>query len=286
MYTADSSVVGESFYARSHWHDAFEILHFEKGHFNVGVNMDNFQIDKESFCFVMGGSLHSVRCEGTFLEQAVVFDPSILSPENMDAAGRELIAPLVGKRMLFPVLIDESSPAFPEIRREYQKICSVYKKYGEQEKDQINTSSASAQLRIKASLMNMLAILSEEELLTFSDDNENPRVEALKSVMTYISANYTSKIYNHELAAIMNMNEQYFCRFFKKAIGKTPVAYINEVRIRNAILLLQNTEDSVMDVAISCGFNNMGHFIEEFRRATGLAPLEFRKNHKEGTKKL
>jgi len=73
------------------------------------------------------------------------------------------------------------------------------------------------------------------------------------------------------------MNEQYFCRFFKKALGKTPVSYINDFRIRHAATLLRTTELPVTEVCLESGFNNLGHFMKEFKKATQFTPLQFRR---------
>ena len=77
------------------------------------------------------------------------------------------------------------------------------------------------------------------------------------------------------------MNEQYFCRFFKKALGKSPISYLNEYRIKQAMLLLQTTDMPVMDICLDCGFNNLGNFLREFKKNTGLTPLQYRKCHAE-----
>lgn len=74
------------------------------------------------------------------------------------------------------------------------------------------------------------------------------------------------------------MNEQYFCRFFKKALGKSPVSYINEYRIKQAIILLQTTDLPVMDICLDCGFHNLGNFLREFKKDTGFTPLQYRKH--------
>ena len=66
------------------------------------------------------------------------------------------------------------------------------------------------------------------------------------------------------------MNEQYFCRFFKKALGKSPISYLNEYRIKQAMLLLQTTDMPVMDICLDCGFNNLGNFLRELRRGQVL----------------
>ena len=102
-------------------------------------------------------------------------------------------------------------------------------------------------------------------------------MESIKTVLTYISDNYQNKIYISDLARQVNLNEQYFCRLFKKAIGRPPIAYINEYRIKQSMRLLENTDIAVTDVCLECGFNHLGNFMKEFRKLTGTTPLQYRK---------
>lgn len=62
------------------------------------------------------------------------------------------------------------------------------------------------------------------------------------------------------------MNEQYFCRYFKKNIGKTITEYINVIRVEKAATALAETEDKIIDIASACGFDNIGYFIRRFKR--------------------
>ena len=55
------------------------------------------------------------------------------------------------------------------------------------------------------------------------------------------------------------------------------VFYINDYRIHHAATLLSTTELPVMEVCLESGFNNLGHFMKEFKKATQLTPLQFRK---------
>ena len=47
------------------------------------------------------------------------------------------------------------------------------------------------------------------------------------------------------------------------------------------MLLLQTTDMPVMDICLDCGFNNLGNFLREFKKNTGLTPLQYRKCHAE-----
>lgn len=131
---------------------------------------------------------------------------------------------------------------------------------------------------IRASLLKILGTLSFYSLLTEPVKTDDYRIEIIKSSLAYIRSHYQDKLYIRDLARQANMNEQYFCRFFKKALGKSPVSYINEYRIKQAIILLQTTDLPVMDICLDCGFHNLGNFLREFKKDTSFTPLQYRKH--------
>ena len=283
MYTSDSREYpeGTPFYVKPHWHDAFEILHFERGDYTVSINMERFKVSGEAFGLVRAGMIHTVECREGYLEQAVLFEPEILSFSASDAAGRELLDPFVRRELTFPFIIREGERGFSDLRACFEEIRGVFERSAVRSGDQLHVTAAGAQLRIKAGLLTLLCALSDNDCLLAARTRPDPRAEAMKKVMTYIRENYASRIYIADLAQIMNMNEQYFCRLFKRTIGKTPVAYINEVRIRQAAALLERSSLSVAETANECGYGNLGHFISEFRRQTGRTPLEYRRRYEE-----
>ncbi|MCI8447852.1 MAG: helix-turn-helix transcriptional regulator, partial [Eubacterium sp.] len=140
--------------------------------------------------------------------------------------------------------------------------------------DQID--DLTSQLYIRASILRMLSVLFGYQMLIPIEKNNNKRVEEIKAVLTYIKEHYKEKIYIRDLAGLINMNEQYFCRFFKKAIGRSPIEYINEYRIRQSVHLLADTDLSVTEICLECGYNNIGNFLKEFRRHTQTTPLKYR----------
>lgn len=278
MYFADSDSLpkGTVFDTKLHWHEAIEILHFKKGIFQLDINMEPFTIRTDCFCIVESGMLHSITAEGTFHESALLFHPSILSARNMDAAENSLIAPLMAHDLSLPRCIMPDMQAYDSFRRTYGLIEKVFREERDVRKDQYNVSKPDSQLAVKSLMMLLIAELSRFHMLESSSASGNPKAEGLKDVITYIRKHYPEKIYIGQLADLMNFNEQYFSRFFKKTVGKSPVEYVNEVRIRQASQLLRNTNESVLEIADQCGFGNVGHFIDMFKRYTGKKPLEYR----------
>ena len=72
------------------------------------------------------------------------------------------------------------------------------------------------------------------------------------------------------------MNSQYFCRFFKSVIGKTPIDYINNYRIEKSVELLVTTNDKILNICYSVGFDNFSYFIKTFKKIKNCTPSEYR----------
>ena len=267
---------------KHHWHDEVEILYFFGGEFRLEINMESFYISSECFYFINPGELHSISIEkeGSAGENAVVFHPVILSFPSYDETQSQIIQPITSKTLLFPRCIPKEHPAFLSVRQSFYEIMDAFgQPHNEKEApfDTAVTDDLTCQLFIKSSLLRILAILSAHDLFMPTEKNHDRRIEIIKTALTYIHENYKEKIYIHDLADLIGMNEQYFCRFFKKAIGRSPIEYINEHRIKQAMICLEETSLSVTDVCLECGYNNLGNFLREFRKYTGTTPLQYRK---------
>ena len=66
-------------------------------------------------------------------------------------------------------------------------------------------------------------------------------------------------------------------RFFKKVIGRSPMEYVNEYRIKKAMHYLKESDLTVTEICLECGYNNLGNFLREFRKYTSTTPLQYRK---------
>jgi AraC family transcriptional regulator len=80
-----------------------------------------------------------------------------------------------------------------------------------------------------------------------------------------------------ELAATAGMSEFHFSRLFKKATGVSPSRHFIRQRIAHAQRLLQETDLSIIRVAVMVGYSSPSHFSQVFKRETGLLPSDYRK---------
>lgn len=258
---------------KHHWHEEIEILYMVKGTGTMEINMETFPITQECLFFINSEELHALAPDGPCLESAVLFRPDMLSFDTYDLAQNHLLQPLMKGELSLPRSLTSSHPAFEKVKKEYLEIANVYYQAGASLADDIP-----AQLMVKSGLLRILAVLSSYHLLGSSKSADSYKVEILKISIAYIREHYHEKIYIRDLAELVNLNEQYFCRFFKDALGRSPIAYLNDYRVRRALTLLQDTNLPVMDICLNCGFNNFGNFLKEFRRHTGTTPTQYRKS--------
>lgn len=273
---------GRGTLVKHHWHEEAEILYFSGGKFRLEINMESFPAHAECFYFINPGELHGIITESSdsHWEDAVVFSPDILRFDSCDGAQIQLVNPIRNGRLLFPRCITPQDPAFAPLKNAFLDIMRAF---GRMTADQVSdstlvTDDLTSQLYIKSALLYMLATLSAHRLLAPTEKNFDKRVESVKTSLTYIREHYRDKIYIADLAGQVNLNEQYFCRLFKKAVGCSAIAYINEYRIKQARRLLEETSLPITEICLECGYNNLGNFLREFRRHTGTTPLQYRKH--------
>ena len=68
---------------------------------------------------------------------------------------------------------------------------------------------------------------------------------------------------------------------FKKSTGFGFSEYLTQVRMANAIYLLEHPGASVTDVAYQCGFNDSSYFAAVFKSIYGITPKKYQQNRTE-----
>jgi YesN/AraC family two-component response regulator len=103
--------------------------------------------------------------------------------------------------------------------------------------------------------------------------------DRLNKVYKYMINNYQQKLTAEDAANQANLSLPAFCRYFKKRTNKTFIQFLNEIRIAFACHSLLEEDKSISEICFSSGYNNVSFFIRQFKRVTGLTPLEFRKKY-------
>jgi len=131
--------------------------------------------------------------------------------------------------------------------------------------------------------LEILALLSRSrELRRIASPGFAPEVqisdgEKMGRICSFIQDRLTEPVYLREVARHAGMGEVTFSRYFRKRTGKTFPAYLNEMRVARVCRLLVETEATVMELALACGFESMANFEQQFRAYKHCSPSAYRR---------
>ncbi len=123
---------------------------------------------------------------------------------------------------------------------------------------------------------DMEVLHSESVAVTSSPENKS----RINKIFDHVREHYKDDISLEAIAEVASMTVPSFCRYFKKATGKTFTHFVNEYRVVHASKLLAEGSLNITDICLECGFNNFSHFNGQFKAITGKSPSEYRKELK------
>ncbi|WP_449433981.1 GlxA family transcriptional regulator [Pseudomonas putida] len=102
---------------------------------------------------------------------------------------------------------------------------------------------------------------------------QQPKVsKALREVTTLMEANLEEPLSPEQLAHVVDLSVRQIQRLFKDQLNTTPQKYYFQLRITEARRLIQNSNASIFDVSIACGFVSCTHFSRSYSAFFGHPP--------------
>jgi len=102
-------------------------------------------------------------------------------------------------------------------------------------------------------------------------------LDEMQAVVNHVVEHYHERLNVETLAALTFLSPRQFERRFRKLFHSSPGEFILKVRIDAATRLLMESDFSVTQIAIQCGFYDNSHFTRLFKRKMGDSPVQFRK---------
>ena len=94
--------------------------------------------------------------------------------------------------------------------------------------------------------------------------------------LNYIYIHINDRLTIEEIAAAVHVSPAYLSRVFKKEVGTAVSSYIREKKVDAAANLLIYSDYDIVDIAMRLGFSSQSHFIQTFKKYTGLTPKKYR----------
>lgn len=102
--------------------------------------------------------------------------------------------------------------------------------------------------------------------------------KSLFEVIALMENNIEEPLSREELARLANLSQRQLQRLFREHLGMTPTHYYLTLRLRRARELLLQTNMSIMNITMACGFQSACHFSKSYRDAFGTAPTRERRS--------
>jgi AraC-like DNA-binding protein len=101
--------------------------------------------------------------------------------------------------------------------------------------------------------------------------------ERMNRVFKFIDEQIDQPVRLADAARVASLSSGAFSRFFHQHTGRTFPEFLNQLRIGRACRLLAESELSVTEIALACGFANLSNFNRQFARLKQTTPREYRR---------
>ncbi|MGL4735984.1 MAG: AraC family transcriptional regulator [Cellulosilyticaceae bacterium] len=132
----------------------------------------------------------------------------------------------------------------------------------------------------QAETLDDLSFLLQKIIRQFSEEilglNTGSNSTSIRRAISYIHTHYGEAVTLSDVASYVNLNISYFSTIFKKETGSSFSQYLNLTRIEHSKLLLNNTELSILDIALEVGFDTDSYFCTVFKKLVGVSPKQYK----------
>ncbi len=257
---------------REHHHTEFEMAMFKSGSGIYTVGDRKYTINPGDIFLFNSNEVHCIT-EVTGSEELKIvnihFEPRFIWSVGNDLFDAQYLKIFIDRSENFQHRLDRNNPATKQIRKVFENIetefCEKRPEY---------------QLMVKINLLTILVLVCRNyEYVNPNDDYfvYRKNFADIEKSIEYITLNLENRITLSDIAASANMSKAYFSTVFKKLNGISPWDYITTKRIELAKEKLKSTNDTVLEIACKCGFNNTANFNRAFRKITGKVPKDYRK---------
>lgn len=241
----------------SHWHHGLEVCNYRDVPVTLIENGITVELEKDALLVINSGDIHSVI------------------PRGISDSGVSLIFP--GSFLdHYGISLDKVYFTFsssPENNSRLRQLLHRIADFGEcrQESSHIN-------LLVTSLILELLYLLADSFCIEGkrSDRRLAGRNPYSRQMLIYISRHFHEPLTLEDLSRHFDMTESYICRIFHRDLGTTFKKHLTTVRVHQAINMILHTDETLLSIAMSCGFPDYRSFVHSFTSIYGMKPQDFR----------
>ena len=235
-----------------HIHEAMECVYVTSGTLELGVGTELFHMEKGDFAIVFPNMIHHYQVFSEEVSKAYYLIPALA----LSGQFQEQMQKYCPKN---PVIKEKDlRPEIPNIIR------SLYKEKGE------NRIVVNAYIQILLARSLPYFELVDKESFATSD--------MVYQTVSYIAKNFKEAITLDGMAKDLGVSKYRLSRVFSATFHKSFNQYVNEQRLNYVVSMLENTNQSITEIALDAGFQSQRTFNRTFQEVYKVTPREYRKN--------
>ncbi|MDD6346732.1 MAG: AraC family transcriptional regulator [Lachnospiraceae bacterium] len=252
-----------------HWHEEiqFVIQHHGKSYYTAGEK--DYELKPGDVLFINSKCLHMAKQLTTNSDYICIdIHPQFLYGYSGSRIHLNYVMPYLSSSHMGSLFIDGSQPWHEELKKLLDRFVTVYE-----------ASEFAHEMEIqKLAIEIWLLIISNNRDKGEDGINLTPAEEKrIEQITNYIQNHYSEKITLKDIASEAGISDSECCRFVKRALNTTPMAYLNTYRIIKSTNFLQSTNMSVTEISQAVGFGTSSYFTERFKEMMNCRPLEYRR---------
>lgn len=229
-----------------HLHEAIEIVYVTEGTIELGVGQELYHMDTGDFAIVFPNVIHHYQAFGEETNKTIYLfvEPSLLPSYYAE--------------------LQKCSPEYPIIKKEQLHM------------DIINT----IKLIVEAKVCNQMLVQAYIQIIIAHVFSDMPMVEKnsirsndlIYNAVEYVAMNFRNEITLEKMAHDLGVSKYVLSRMFAKTFHCNFNKYMNGVRLNYALGALENSQASITNICLDCGFESQRTFNRVFKERYKMTP--------------
>ncbi|MEA4890632.1 MAG: AraC family transcriptional regulator [Clostridiaceae bacterium] len=255
-----------------HWHVQVELLFIISGEVVIECNTRPIRASAGDLVAINSNEMHKGNsATPKSVYDCLLVDPSLFQTRTLDVCETKYIQPIYQNGILFDNLVPKDSAVRSCFRRIVQE--NKHKENG-------------YEIAVKAAVYELFAVL----LRRYTHVGLSPKAYSrrlngllrLNQVLDHLEQHYQENLTLAELSSLAGLSRYRFCHLFKEMTGRTPVEYLNQLRVRQAGRLLLDGRHNISEIAGLCGFSDANYFSRVFKQYQKASPSLYRREAETG----
>ncbi|MEK4670072.1 AraC family transcriptional regulator [Niallia sp. FSL R7-0271] len=223
-----------------HFHRAYEFIIVHEGELLVTINKKEYILRKNDLAFIFNNQLHELKMITQSNITILIFSPELIGHFFMNYKG----------------YIPENNVLHLTHLPNIKGLDSIYQQ--------------------KSFLYDICSKLVSKT--NFIPVTHSPKTKVLYKILLYVDTNYMNDCTLKVVAKNLQYDYAYVSKLFVQMTNMTFTEYLMHYRVSQACYLLKNSENTISEIAMDCGFNNIRSFNRNFKKITKKSPRQYKES--------